>query len=117
MRRGPARLAAASMAALLLLATAGRSLGAVLRDQSRAYPANGPIREAADAAITRLAVPGARPVLLPEVKHLLKRVGTGDRAANLAAYGDPDSLLAPGVVDAVANFVRTGSRSAATAGQ
>ncbi|BBK36931.1 alpha/beta hydrolase [Allostella sp. ATCC 35155] len=162
---------------LVLLATAGRPLGAVLRDQLRANPANAPILEAADAAITRLAAggrndvadlpaglrplfasavqgflasafaadpadlirradgpililqggrdiqigevdarrladaaPQARLVLLPEVNHVLKRVATVDRAANLAAYGDPDRPLAPGVVEAIADFVRTGSR-------
>ena len=44
-------------------------------------------------------------VLLPDANHVLKAVATDDRRANMAAYVDPTLPLAPGVVDAIANFV------------
>jgi uncharacterized protein len=49
----------------------------------------------------------ARLVLLPEVNHVLKRVASDDRAANLATYADPDLPLADGVVEPIADFVRS----------
>jgi len=61
----------------------------------------------ADARRLADAAPAARLVLLPEANHVLKRVATDDRADNLAAYGDPDRPLAPGVIEAIADFVRT----------
>ncbi|MBX3562444.1 MAG: alpha/beta fold hydrolase [Sphingomonas sp.] len=61
-----------------------------------------------DADARRLveANPAARLVILPEVNHVLKAVGSDDRGVNLATYGDPDLPLAPGVADAIADFVR-----------
>ncbi|MBU8539093.1 alpha/beta fold hydrolase [Falsiroseomonas tokyonensis] len=58
----------------------------------------------ADAAALAAARPDARLVLLPGVNHVLKAVGE-DPADNLAAYADPDRPLAPGVVEAIADFV------------
>lgn len=161
----------AGICGLVLLAAPGRPLGAILREQFSADPANAPVREEALAAIAALeagrrpdaahlspllrpvfgpqvqdflldavaidparlaaayagpvlivqggrdlqvsvadaqrlkaAAPQAGLVLLPEANHVLKAVAA-DRAANLAAYGDPALPLAPGVADAVARFV------------
>ncbi|MDO9499606.1 alpha/beta hydrolase [Falsiroseomonas sp.] len=154
---------------LVLLATPGRPLGALLREQLHAALPEGPLRAEAMAIIARLeagqglpetispglrplfrpqiagflasvfaldparlaagtrlpllvlqglqdlqvgradaealagANPAARLVLLPEANHVLKAVT--DRADNLAAYGDPDRPLAPGVVEAIAGFL------------
>jgi hypothetical protein len=63
---------------------------------------------AADAQALASARPDARLVILERVNHVLKQVPDDSRAANLAAYADPDLPLAPGVVDAIAEFV-TGS--------
>jgi pimeloyl-ACP methyl ester carboxylesterase len=60
----------------------------------------------ADAQARAKAAPAARLVLLPEVNHVLKTVASDDRAANMATYGDPALPIAPGVVEAVAAFVR-----------
>jgi uncharacterized protein len=48
-------------------------------------------------------------VLLPDVNHVLKSVATDDRAANLVTYGDPNLPIAPGIADAVAQFLLAGS--------
>ncbi len=165
----------AGLCGLVLVATAGRPLGAVLRAQLRANPANAPLLAAAMPAIDALeagrrvdsagmppallglfrpsvqgfmisamaydpaallrgwagpalivqgerdlqvgpadaralaaADPRAQLVLLPGVNHVLKAVATDDAAANFAAYADPDLPLAPGVVAAIAGFVRAG---------
>jgi uncharacterized protein len=47
----------------------------------------------------------ARLEMLPDVNHVLKQVTTDDRAVNIATYADPNLPLAPGVVDAIAEFV------------
>ncbi|MEG6508019.1 alpha/beta fold hydrolase [Methyloligella sp. 2.7D] len=44
-------------------------------------------------------------VLLPGVNHMLKPVAKSGFAENLAAYGDPELPLAPGVVGSIAAFV------------
>ena len=51
------------------------------------------------------ARPDATLVLLDGVNHVLKQVPAGDRAANIASYDDPDLPLAPGVAEAIADFV------------
>lgn len=61
--------------------------------------------QATDAQRLKQAAPAARLVLLEGVNHVLKPVASDDRAANLATYGDPGLPLAPGVVEAVADFV------------
>jgi hypothetical protein len=158
---------------LVLVATAGRPLGEVLKEQLRANPANAPLLAQAGAAIDALekgqrvdvaampapllplfkpevqgflislfqldpvemirkvrkpvlilqgerdiqvsvadaqalksAAPAADLILLPETNHVLKAVASDDPRANLATYGDPDLPLAPGVSDAIAQFVR-----------
>ena len=59
----------------------------------------------ADAERLKQAAPQAKLVLLPNTNHVLKTVTTDDRRANSVTYMDPSLPLAPGVVDAVANFV------------
>lgn len=60
----------------------------------------------ADAERLHRARPDAELVLLPDTNHVLKRVASDDRAANVATYGEPDKPLAAGVVDALAAFMR-----------
>jgi pimeloyl-ACP methyl ester carboxylesterase len=60
----------------------------------------------ADARRVAAANPAARLVLLPQVNHVLKAVPGGDRAANMASYADPSLPLAPGVAEAIADFVK-----------
>lgn len=60
---------------------------------------------ASDAQALASARPDARLVLLDGVNHVLKQVPDDSRAANIAAYSDPDLPLAPVVVDAIAQFV------------
>lgn len=157
---------------LILVATAGRPLGAVLREQLQANPANAPLLPQALAAISELdagrkvdttgmhpallplfrpavqgfliesfrqdpavlaakiekpililqgetdlqvsvadaralkvAQPKASLVLLPEVNHVLK-TAPADPGANFSTYADPSLPLAPGVVEAIAEFVK-----------
>ena len=59
----------------------------------------------ADARALAAANPRAQLTLLPEVNHVLKAVASDDRAANAATYANPSLPVAPGVVDAVAEFV------------
>jgi hypothetical protein len=58
-----------------------------------------------DARRLAAARPDAKLVVLPGVNHVLK-IAPAERAANLATYADPNLPLAPGVVDAIARFVR-----------
>ncbi len=59
----------------------------------------------ADARLLKQGDPRATLVLLPAVNHVLKTVPSDDRQANLATYADPALPLAPGVVDAIADFI------------
>ena len=61
----------------------------------------------ADAERLAAARPDAKLIKLENVNHVL-RVAPQDRQGNLATYARPDLPLAPGVVDAVADFVITG---------
>jgi uncharacterized protein len=163
---------------LMLVATAGRPLGEVLRTQLRSNPANAPVLDWAMTAIDSLeagkrvdtagmhpalmplfapqlqgflinafsydpaklianvsvpvlivqgkrdiqvsvgdaerlktAAPKADLVLLPDANHVLKAVASDDKRANIATYADPTLPLAPGVVDAIANFVATSAQN------
>jgi pimeloyl-ACP methyl ester carboxylesterase len=58
-----------------------------------------------DAKRLKSAAPASTMVLLPRTNHVLKEVPPADRAANIATYGDPDLPLAPGVIEAIADFV------------
>jgi pimeloyl-ACP methyl ester carboxylesterase len=57
-----------------------------------------------DAERLKAAQPKAKLVLLPNVNHPLKTVS--DPAANRASYADPSLPIAPGVVEAIAGFVK-----------
>ena len=158
---------------LILVATPGRSLGDVLKQQLRANPDNAPLLDAASHAIDLLsngrrvdettlppalvplfndavqgflisvialdpavliaktakptlilqgkrdlqvsvadaerlkkAAPQATISILPDTNHVLKQITSDERSANLATYAAVDLPLAPGVVDAVARFVK-----------
>ena len=67
-----------------------------------------------DARRLKQMDPAAELVLLPGVNHVLKFVPADDRPANVATYTDPSLPLAPGVVDAIADFL---SRHAPNAGK
>jgi uncharacterized protein len=58
-----------------------------------------------DARLLKQANGRATLVMLPNVNHVLKSIASDDRAANLAAYANPSLPIAPGVVDAIAQFV------------
>ncbi|MGH7020021.1 MAG: alpha/beta hydrolase [Brevundimonas sp.] len=58
----------------------------------------------ADAEAIKAAQPRAEVVVWDGVNHVLK-TAPADRAANIATYMDPALPLAPGVVEAVADFV------------
>jgi pimeloyl-ACP methyl ester carboxylesterase len=60
-----------------------------------------------DARLLKAADENAKLVLLPDVNHVLKAVETDDRMINLQTYFDPKLPLAPGVVEALADFVMT----------
>jgi uncharacterized protein len=163
---------AGDICGLILIATAGRPLGEVLREQLKSNPANAPILGQALPAIDALeagrrvdvsgmhpallplfspkvqgflistfaldparviadwkkpvlilqgerdiqvgvsdaerlkqAAPAAKLVLLPDTNHVLKVVTSPIRAANMAAYSDPNLPLAPGVIDEIAGFI------------
>jgi hypothetical protein len=164
--------AQADVCGLVLVATPGRPLGEVLREQLKANPANAPILgqalpaidaleqgrrvdtarmhpalqalfnpqvqgflisafsydprrllqgyakpvlvlqgqrdiqvSEADARRLKEADPRASLVLVPLANHVLKPVSSGDMAANVAAYSNPALPLAPGVVDAIEEFL------------
>ena len=59
----------------------------------------------ADAERLAAADPRAAFVRLTGANHVLKRVGSEDRAANVATYADATLPLAPGVVAPIAAFV------------
>ena len=59
----------------------------------------------ADAQALAAADPQATLKLWDGVNHVLK-TAPADRAANIAAYSNPDLPLAPGVVEDVAAFIQ-----------
>ena len=62
------------------------------------------VREA-DAQLLKKANPAATLVLLPDMNHVLKSVTSDDVRANIATYGNASLPLAPGVVEAIADFL------------
>lgn len=58
-----------------------------------------------DARALASARPDATLVLLPGVNHVLKNIGAGDAAANVASYANPDLPIDAGVVTAIGGFV------------
>jgi pimeloyl-ACP methyl ester carboxylesterase len=59
-----------------------------------------------DARALAAAQPKAKLVLLPQMNHVLKDVESDDHAANLATYADPSLPIDPGLVAAIAAFVK-----------
>ena len=59
-----------------------------------------------DAKDLAEAQPKAKLVLIPAMNHVLKDVGSDDRAANIATYTDPSLAVDPSMVDAIADFVK-----------
>lgn len=51
------------------------------------------------------ANPGATVVMFPDTNHVLKPVTSDNRQENIAAYTDPSLPLAPGIVDAISQFL------------
>jgi pimeloyl-ACP methyl ester carboxylesterase len=68
----------------------------------------------ADAQALADAHPGARLVILDGVNHVLTRAPP-DRAANFAAYANPNLPLAPGVMAPIVTFLRDAAAQAAPA--
>ena len=58
-----------------------------------------------NAKLLKAADANAKLVLLPDLNHVLKAVDSDDRMANLKTYFDPKLPLAPGVVEAIADFI------------
>ncbi|MDY0871391.1 alpha/beta hydrolase [Dongia rigui] len=58
-----------------------------------------------DACLLAAARPGVDVLIPPGVNHVLKTVTTDDRAANLAAYGDPNLPLSPAIADAISDYI------------
>jgi pimeloyl-ACP methyl ester carboxylesterase len=59
----------------------------------------------ADAELLGQANPSAKLVVLQDTNHVLKTVTTNDRAENISTYVDPGLPLAPGAVEAIADFI------------
>ena len=59
-----------------------------------------------DAKDLAEAQPKAKLVLIPAMNHVLKDVGSDDRAANIATYADPSIAVDSSMVDAIADFVK-----------
>ena len=70
---------------------------------------------ARDAEALAGAAREGRLVVIDGMNHVLK-VAPEERAANLAAYADPSLPLAPGLVDAVAGFLRPAGQASAGGG-
>lgn len=60
-----------------------------------------------DARLLAAAAPGSTLAILPGVNHVLKQVEGTSRAANVAAYANPDLPLAQDVASSIADFVKS----------
>ena len=60
--------------------------------------------QVSDARLLAASRPAAALLLVPGMNHVMK-APAGSRAANLAAYADPDMPLADGLVDGIARFM------------
>jgi hypothetical protein len=65
----------------------------------------------ADAERLKQAAPKSELILLPDTNHVLKSVTSDDRRANAATYADPSLPLAPGVTDAIVDFVAAATKA------
>lgn len=63
-----------------------------------------------DALLLKEADPHAELAILTDVNHVLKTVTSSERAANLATYVDPSLPLAPGVAEAIAQFINAAAK-------
>ncbi|WP_413723486.1 alpha/beta hydrolase [Sodalis sp. RH23] len=63
----------------------------------------------ADAKRLHQFAPASTLLLIPDTNHVLKRVAVDEPSINLAAYADANLPLAPGVIEAIALFVRSNS--------
>ncbi len=98
----------AGVCGLILVATAGRPLGAVLRTQLRANPANAPLLDNAMTVLAALEAghavaaadiePALLPLFAPAVQRFLMSELTVDPAALLAGYEKP-ALIVQGLRD------------------
>lgn len=61
-----------------------------------------------DARLLAAATPGSTLAILPGVNHVLKLDEGTSRAANVAAYANPDLPLAEGVASSIAGFIKIG---------
>lgn len=94
---------ATGICGLLLVSATGRRLGDVLREQIKANPANAPIREQAEAIITRLEAgqrvapesihPALHPPFGPEVQGFQISAFAPDAAKLIASYAGPVLIL------------------------
>jgi uncharacterized protein len=99
---------AGDICGLLLMATPGRRLGEVLREQIRMNPANAPILEQAEFIITQLEAgrrveandvhPALRPLFQPEVQGFLISMLALDPTKLIASYRGP-MLILQGLLD------------------
>jgi len=60
----------------------------------------------ADAEALHAAQPTSELQVVAEANHVLKAVPDGDRAANIASYGDEALPLAPAIAEAIAGFAK-----------
>ncbi len=67
-----------------------------------------------DAEILSAAAPKANLVRLTNMNHVLKVVDPDDLAGNIASYANPTLPLAPGVIDAIVDFIHLHSRFTST---
>jgi uncharacterized protein len=68
------------------------------------------VREA-DARLLKKADPAATLTLLPDMNHVLKSVTSDDMRANIATYGNASLPLAPGLVEAISDFLSKNGKS------
>lgn len=59
----------------------------------------------ADAEMLSKVQPSAEMAILPGMNHVLKTAPADDFAANVATYAEPDLPLAPGLAEAIAEFL------------
>jgi uncharacterized protein len=70
------------------------------------------VREA-DARLLQQADAKAKLALLPDVNHVLKSVSSDDIKANIATYSDATLPLAPGVAEAIGDFLAANTKASA----
>ena len=61
----------------------------------------------ADAELLARAKPEVKLAIIPDANHVLKQVTSDDHSTNLATYANPNLPLAAGIVDTLAEFVKS----------